>query len=671
MDHDPNGLLKGHDIGALREKIRREPFVSIFEDLRRSVDAAAATDRETDTIVSRGWCHSQYFTPKVLEAGFVYRMTGDASAAAHVARQIDKLARVYSDFPGSFAQHIPGFSGRPTAYFSNAHTILAARMCREGLPGSSYRTLCDLARRHLIADVGDPSYFFTHWNAGHNAVVTHAIAGALCALTLGEEVGHPDTEKIIGFGRDACEMFTHWAFDDEGSPHEGPMYAQVTLLWVFLFAELLKSHGREDLFISLPRFRAIAQATSEMQLPGLIGFSGFEDCRSLITQEMMPWLLLTSRYYGRPLDLALWHQTAQSPDATLPHQTHNASWRGLLDLLWWDGRVPQERVGESTLPTAFFGRGTAVGVMRTSWSDDAVCLYLLGQGRSHNVPDHAHADAGHFSIYAHGDYLAYDTAYYNFDEDTHSVVLIDDKPHWPTKQGNLHQGRFELVERHAMLDFVGVDAAAAKGCMWAKRYVLFIRGEGDFAYIVTLDKINPDVKTHNYKWQLQANTHTRIETTGPLAASVIGNRARLDCTFFNTLPEDFPTCPHTMKVYADHHNHRHVWTGEPETNPRLVAEQVGPNCTIMAVIVPRRIVEPAIPVVDATAYRTGCAYVEHGQWIDQIVFASDHIYVRLPDLHASSEVAVIRRDRRGNVVDSWTIDGKPVHASRTAHKGTP
>jgi len=143
---------------------------------------------------------------------------------------------------------------------------------------------------------------------------------------------------------------------------------------------------------------------------------------------------------------------------------------------------------------------------------------------------------------------------------------------------------------------------------------------------------------------------------------VIGEKARLDCTFFNTLPGDFPTCPHTMKVYADHHPHRHLWTGEPETNPRLVAEQVGPNCTIMAVMVPRRIHEPTITVTDATAYRTGCAYIEHGPWIDQVVFASDHIYVRLPDLHASSEVAVIRRDRQGRVVDSWTIDGKPVRA---------
>lgn len=658
MENDPTGLLAGFDVEALRRKTKRAPFAAIYEEIRRAVGDAIAADGDGGEIVSRGWCHSQYFTPQVLEAGFVARISGDAAAAAHVARQIDKLARVYSQPPASFARYIPGFQGKPTAYFSNAHTILAARMCRAMLPDASYRRLCNLARAHLIADAGDPPYFFTHWNAGHNAVITHAIAGAIAALTLGEEVGHPDTEKIIEWGRDACEMFTHWALDEQGVPFEGPMYGLVTAQWVYLMADLLQRHGRENLFVTLPRLEAFAQAAAEMQLPGLVGISGFNDCRRLITQETMPWLLLTERHYHRPLDLALWHETARPPDPTMPHQRHSPSGRGLLDLLWWDGRKPDQPVASFNLPIAFVGRGAAVAVLRTSWRSDAVCACVLGQGRSHNVPDHTHADAGHFSIHAYGDYLAYDTAYYNFDEDTHSVVLIDGKPHRPTKQGNLHQGRFDRVRRDELLDHVSIDAAAAKGCMWARRDVLFVRGGDDFAYLVTLDKINPDVQTHTYQWQLQGNLHTRIGVTGPRSANVIGERARLECTFFNPLPRDVPTLPHTMRVFADHHPHRQVWTGEPETNPRLVAEQFGANCTIMAIVVPRRVHEPAVRVTDATAYRTACAYVEHGPWIDQIVFASDHIHVRLPDLRASSEIVVVRRRRDGRVVSTWTCDGK-------------
>lgn len=658
MSTDLTGLLAGYDITELRAKVRREPFREIFDGIAERVRETAERDRQTDVILPGGWCHSQYFTPMVLEAGFVYRMTGDEDALAHVRRQIDKLARVYADPPESFYREIQGFRGKPSAYFSNAHTCLAARLCGPEL-GGHYGRLLELARTHLLDDCHRPEYFFTHFNAGHNAVATHVISAAICALAVGHEAGYPLTDQLIEWGRDACEAHTHWGFDAQGAPFEGPMYALVTLEWVYLYADLLRRHEGEDLFRALPKLETIAEAASELQLPGLPGISGFQDCRRLITQHPMPWLLLTAREYGRPRDLALWRQTEEKLDPSQPHHARRSGWRGLLDLLWWDGSEPECAVQECDLPTAFFGEGTGVSVLRSSWRNDAVCLVSLGQGRSHNVPDHTHADAGHFSIYAHGDYLAYDTAYFNFDEDTHSVVLIDDTPHCPATQGNQHHGVVTAHGRHPLLDFVTVDAASAKGCLWAERATLFIRGEGDFAYVVTLDNINRDNDVHNFKWQLQANLHCRIETGGT-TARVIGNKARLDCHFFNPLAEDFPSCPHALRVYADDHLHLNVWTKEPETNPRLVAEQIGPNCTLMAVLIPRRLDEPALQVTDATASRTFNAYVEHGDYIDQLVYACDHSYVRLPDLRASSEIVVVRRRKSGGVVGYWTNDGSAV-----------
>jgi len=602
----------------------------------------------------------------VLKAGFVYRMTGDEAALAHVRRQIDKLARVYADPPASFYREIQGFKGKPSAYFSNAHTCLAARLCGPDL-GGHYGRLLELARDRLLDDCHHPDYFFTHFNAGHNAVVTHVIAAAICALAVGHEAGHPPTDQLIAWGRDACEAHAHWGFDAQGAPFEGPMYALVTLEWVYLYADLLRRHGGEDLFRTLPKLEIIAWAAGELQLPGLVGISGFQDCRRLITQHPMPWLLLTARAYGRPQDLALWQQTEAPLDQNQPHHTRRSGWRGLLDLLWWDGSAPERAVQESGLPTAFFGLGAGVSVLRSSWRDDAVCLVSLGQGRSHNVPDHTHADAGHFSIYARGDYLACDTAYFNFDEDTHSVVLIDDAPHCHAEQGNMHHGIITAHGRHPLLDFVTVDAASAKGCLWAERATLFIRGDDDFAYVVTLDNINRDNGVHNFKWQLQGNLHCRIETEGT-TARVIGDKARLDCHFFSPLAEDYPTCPHILRVFTDAHPHLHVWTKEPEPNPRLVTEQVGPNCSLLAVLIPRRLDEPALTVTDATAYRTFNTYVAHGDYIDQLVYACDHIYVRLPDLRASSEMVVVRRRQNGEVVGYWTNDGK---AAEMLEPGVP
>ncbi|OGV72139.1 MAG: hypothetical protein A2269_05200 [Lentisphaerae bacterium RIFOXYA12_FULL_60_10] len=651
-----NGLLIGSNLDDLRKKMDRPPFKQAFSEMVQRVHDTAEKDRATDKLTSHGWCHSHFFTPAVLEAGFVHAVTGDPAAAAHVARQVGKLVRVYADPPESFYREL-GPTGRPSSYFSNVLTGLAVRLCGEGLPPGTYDTLLQLMRTRLIDDCHKPEYYFTHFNAGHNAVVTHVVSAAICSLLFGRECGHPDTDRMIALGRDACIAHLRWGFDDEGTPHEGPMYAFVTLEWVFLYADLLRRHGGEDLFRTRPEFTAILDANINLQLPGFRGVSGFDDCRNTIVAHPMPWLPFTAREFNRPQDLALWHQLH---DRTLSLGTWKWSrnWFSVLELLWWDGSPPPSKV--PTPPTAHIGQGKAVAVFRTSWNDNATCVTLLGQGRSHNIPDHTHADAGHFSIFTHGELPAYDTAYFNFDEDVHSVVLIDGKPFHHTTQGNLYAGRFMAVERHPLLDYVAVDASGARGCMWAHRHFLFVRGAGDTCYLVVLDNINKDNGIHSFAWQLQGNLDTTIRVTGERQAVVEGKASRLDCHFFNPLAEDYPTCPHQLTLTFDQHLHRNIQTGEPETNPRLVADQKGCNGSLMAVIVPRGIAEAALTIRDATASRTFNAFIEHGDFVDQVIYAGDHIYVRLPGVQAESEIAVIRRDRSGRVLDTWTCDGRPV-----------
>ncbi len=668
MTEDKNGLLKGYDIDELRQKITQEPFKRSFERMLDRVHEVATQDRQTDKIPCRGWCHSLYFTPMVLEAGFVHRMTGDQVAADHVARQIDKVARVYANPPESFYTEIEHFAGKASAYFTNAHTCMAARMCQEGLSEESYQRMADVALHRLIDDRSDGRYFLTHFNAGHNAVTTHVICGAICALVFGEETGHPEAGLAVELGRDACDSHMHWGYDDQGAPHEGPMYSQVTLEWVYLFADMYRKHGGEDLFKTLPRMEIVAQAASEMQLPGTVGYNGSDDCRKLINPYPMPWLLLTEREYNRPQDLALWQDTREGwrHDVIrqgLYHEATAAEWLDLREILWWDGRREERTVSDFGHTTAFFGLGKAVAVLRSSWSDDAICVNVLGQGRSHNTPDHTHADAGHVSIFAHGELLAYDTAYFNFDEDTHSVILIDDKPFCRCTQGNQYSGRFAATGRDELLDYVVIDAAAAKGCMWALRTVLFIRGDGETAYVVTLDNVNVDNRPHNFKWQLQVNMQCSIDVTGETTAVVNGEKARLDCHFFNPLVEDFQPEPHTLKVFADDHEHIHITSKERETNPRLVAEQWGWNCTLMSLVIPRRNGQEAMRITNDTSYRTFDVKVEHGEFIDRVIYACDHVHVRVPRVRAASEMVVIRRDRSGEVLGIWTIDGKNVETT--------
>jgi hypothetical protein len=83
----------------------------------------------------------------------------------------------------------------------------------------------------------------------------------------------------------------------------------------------------------------------------------------------------------------------------------------------------------------------------------------------------------------------------------------------------------------------------------------------------------------------------------------------------------------------------------------------------MALVIPRREGEEAVRVIQASGPRTLNVYVEHGAWVDQVVFACDHSWVRLPDLQASSEAVVVRRTRSGKVASVWTLDGQPARAT--------
>lgn len=667
------GLLCGYDLNELQSRIQLPAVHPFYQRLYQMTRQAAEADLSTDELPCRGWCHSLYFTPRVLEAGFIYALTGEAWAAAHVARQMAKLERVYADPPQSFTREIKNFHGKPSAYFSYVHTALAVQLCRPALDPALLARFLTLVRTRFLEDRGNPPYLFTHFNAAHNAVVTHTISAAITALLFGTESGHPLTDTIIEWGRDACEMHLRLGFDAQGVPFEGPMYSLVTIEWVFLYADLLRRNGGENLFHSLPEFATLPDAFRNLQLPGNIGLVGFNDSRQLITQIRMPWLLLTAQHYARPQDQRFWEQTSgliAHPTPDLPETQPAMKFSdkdsdilapGLLDLLWWDGH-PSGAAPDADPPLPFFvGHDCGVAIARTSAAPDAVCVQVQAQGRSHHILDHTHGDAGHFSIFAHGEYLAYDTGYFNMDESTHSVVLIDNQPHFKNAQGIYYSARFSsVVSQAGWIDYLRVEAASAKGCIWADRHLLFLRGEEDEeSCLLVFDNINRDNTNHAFQWQLQANLHCAIAVTGPDTARVSGQKARLDCRFFIPQPEDFPTAPHSLKVFTDDHPHRQVITGHPETNPRLVAENSGPGCLLLSVITPRRLGDPALEIIREPAYRSFHVRIRHPHFEDQILIAGDHRFIRVPGLKTAAEIVVIRR-RPGRSPEIWTPDQLPV-----------
>jgi hypothetical protein len=401
--------------------------------------------------------------------------------------------------------------------------------------------------------------------------------------------------------------------------------------------------------------------------------------------ESLSWLLGTAAYYGDPRHLGLWyayqgpdHPVRPYGDATEEYRrTHNgdrsvdAHAAMMQAVLYWDAAAPCTAVEDSDVPTATYSAGTELANFRTSWSRGAVYLNVLGSGRSHASQTHKHADCGHFSIFAHGEYLAIDTGRYNVDEDQHSVVMVDGKPHLPCAGWgmNTRGGRLLDFQRAGFVEYVRVDMAHMKDCIWADRHFLFVRLGGDDAYMVAIDNINKNNAKHSYWWQLHAHPAAAVRIDGERQASVVGRAGRLDVTFAVPTALDFPSDPHRIALRADEawwsrpygkndaapsHDRADVWITSVR-RPRLIAEVEGLNGQIMAVIVPRRTGDAPLTVRQVAQRRVLTMVVESEAYVDTIAAPLDSGVLLTPDMRGFTELAVVRRDKQGGLVDQWSV----------------
>ncbi|MCX5659024.1 MAG: heparinase II/III family protein [Planctomycetota bacterium] len=686
------GLLAGVAEGTLEAKIKREPYDKLWRyTLERTKSLLDRADASPCGLITYGALGSWSMSGAAIDAALVWRLTGDKRALGYVERCIDGLATYYGP-PGAERDKIHAIVIGGLPYHSHAEVPLAADLCRAGL---SKQALDTLARGLLggAMDAHDDGGSLRGYGAGANVPFARNVCAAVAALVWGEELGHPHWKRIVDVGRDNVIGYFRRGLDAKGYPYEGPGYAGDTSYHLYLVAQILRQRGMADLFADEPACVNFVDAMLTFLFPDRSSFGNVNDLGFFVPWSL-PFLPLTARYARRPDHLGFWEEF-QGPDNAmrpygdfLPHyeRTTGVEWsQGChvpslpLALLWWDASEPVSPIAATPVPLAVFSPGTENSVCRTSWSADAVFANFQGGGRGHVSPGHVHSDSGHFSIFAHGDYLAMDTGRYNTDEDQHNVVLVDGKCHMPIGQtwGSAHRsGRMVTFQRHAMLDYAVADAAHTKNAIWADRHFLFVRTggsgrEADHAYVVVIDNINVKNARGKYLWQLHTPRENALEIVGADRAVVRGPRARLDIDFVLPSPEDFPKEPHTLALRTD----EKWWTfGERSSGwadqeklglyncsvrrPRLLAEFEGLNGVMMTVISPRRKDEPARAVHRQSSKRVMRVEVEHETGVDTILAAIDNGYMTLPDVEGFAELVVLRRDRAGRLLDMWTKDGE-------------
>ena len=681
---ESRGLTAGFDIPALREKIRRAPYDKLWARLRSRTHEvmreARAGEFRTLGYGSLAW-HSN--TPMVREAALLCVLGDDIDALHYVEECVHAVDAANRD-PDSYR---PVLHGKPPV---NAHgeLALATDLCRRGLSVACRQQLETLMRERLI-DYHQADVPYTGYGGGGNVSLCQVINAAFCAITWGEACGHPGWRDVVGYAVDHCRCYLKYGCDDGGFGYEGTGYSHEVFHFLFMLAQVLFQNGMEDLFVAEPRLRKVTDGTLQLAFPGGSYLVNIND-HGLVMPRSMGWLLYAARHYSDPLLLGLWY-SYQGPDHPLrPYgdvmpwyrESHlpgpvpiDESAAMLQAVLHWDADAPYTPLADADRPCVVYSPGTEAAVMRTSWSDDAVAVYLPGAGRSHASQTHRHADCGHFCLWAHGEYLAIDTGRYNVDEDQHSVVLVDGKCNLPNDGwGMSHRaGRKTGFRTSELCTHICADAAHMKDCIWADRHFLFVPLGGDECYLVVIDNINKDNSAHSFLWQLHVNPEAKTKVAETRSAEVRGTRARLDLTFVIPGVEDHPDRPHTCSLrideaewawpYGKGRTMEHRDTGLMITSfrrPRLLAEVRGVNCQLMAVVVPRRAAAAPLKVTPLRGRRLLQVEVEHGGGTDLVVAALDHGCIRTPQLEALTNLALVRRSRDGKVQATWSVDGAPV-----------
>ncbi|MBI2441382.1 MAG: heparinase II/III family protein [Lentisphaerae bacterium] len=690
------GFLAGFAVQELQRKIATPPYNKLWELLVQRAREQIAAGRKSNFSIYTGAIGWLNHTPAVLEAALMALLANDADARAYVHECIKFIA----DFagrarPGAVAA---GYAGELAAraglgaalpIHSHAQVAMAADILRPQLSDEALGTLLNFMR-HTAIDYNAGRNGYTCYSAGNNIAWCQSTQAAVCALLWGDDCAHPAWRTVVEHGIAHTRGYLKYGCDAAGFSYEGTGYGHGVFYNMFNLVQLLKQSGYTDLYAQEPRLRAIFESALQSMFPDQTFLTNDNDV-GLHGASSLYYLLFAYREYHDPAYLSFWY-AYQGPDHPLRPYGDLFPWLyrvanipgvaldGLSSLfftvLYWDAAAAYPPLEQIKRPTATYSPGTERADIRTSWSRNAVYVNILGAGRSHMSQTHRHADAGHFSLFAHGDYLAIDTGRYNSNEDQHNVVLVDGKNHVHVKGWAMDHMKGALLnfQAHADFTYLKADMAQMKGCYWADRHFFFVNFGPDQAYLVTLDNINPDDSQHSFWWQLQANHDCKFTIASNNKAALHGPRARLDLTFAIPSPQDFPKSPHTLELRQDVQEWQWPYGRQQKIEgilavgvlqssvrrPRLIAEVTGLNGVILAVLSPRPQGDPPLAVRQRERRHLIEIEVEAGAYRDTILAALDRGYINTESVEAMTELLFIRRTASGEVVRTWSIDGASI-----------
>jgi hypothetical protein len=518
-------LFISHDIDVLREEIKtiRKPFFKRLYDMCR----VYANEQLPEKHPSQS---TTFMGIASLNLSLAYLLTNQKHYLDEAKRWI--------------------FTAVKYPHWGNAHLVdvdLSAAWLLFGL-GLSYDWLKDELtpeERTMLKDKlilqSDRMYDFklktegegwsTAFWQNHNWINLTGLAASAYALR-GE---YERSQEIIDTAK-ANFHIVYNALADDGSDYEGVVYWRYGVIWLFIYAHLLKDTENIDYFKKCNFMRNTFYYRLYQAAPNLEEIINFGDCHDRRSgHSCAMYYKIASEYnnghaqYLGNLVRENFLYREQYESGVKPGILPEAG----LELLWYDPKVKEKTFEDLPLVKYFDDLGLIV--IRSSWKRDAIHFSFKSgypggkkqwkksfdlfrkKGWKTRGLSHQHPDNNSFIINAYDAYLAIDEGYNRTVKACeHNVITVDGLGYpnegqnniWKeTKEDNVAEIE-EFVNEKGIVYFVGEAHKMYEPSLQLTRFArnVFYTGK---EYFVMIDELESNLD-HTYTWTMHADTKPNV-----------------------------------------------------------------------------------------------------------------------------------------------------------------
>lgn len=360
---------------------------------------------------------------------------------------------------------------------------------------------------------------------------------------------------------------------DDGSDYEGVVYWRYGVLWLLIYADLLRDQEGIDLFKQSSFLRNTFYFRLYQAAPNLEEIVNFGDCHdrhsghsiAMYYKLASEYRLEHAQYLAQyVLKNCIWREGYESgiKPGILPE--------AFLELLWYDPAV--EAKSFEDLPCVKYFNDLGLVVIRNGWHEDAIHFsFKASPGGGHKQwhksfaldrengwrtrsAGHHHPDSNSFILMGHNSYLAIDEGYnkYKMALD-HNLVLVDG-------QGYRGDGTFDVyrdlpidataeIEEFSQQDMyvfvAGESSKLYKKELQLNRFARNVLYTGE-SYFIMIDELESS-EPHTYTWQMHSDVPAEA-MEGKRFEVANGNGV---LTIHNLEPEDMNSFNRETKVVAN------------------------------------------------------------------------------------------------------------------------